>query len=187
MTGSTGIDPLMADLSVVLDIIALKSFQAYLDTAINDQIDSEVDGFKGEELRFVEFESGLSELNPRSIKKLNAVAKFLNEKTALKLGIQGTADRQMDWARVSGKQTNKVQPPSTNKTFDKDGKADSAEEQVIDDKQLEQLARMRANQVKAYLSQQGKVPAKRIRLKPAKINDATKDDVGLAELSLSAQ
>jgi hypothetical protein len=54
---------------------------------------SEVDGFKGEELRFVEFESGLSELNPRSIKKLNAVAKFLNEKTVLKLGIQGTADR----------------------------------------------------------------------------------------------
>jgi hypothetical protein len=65
--------------------------------------------------------------------------------------------------------------------------AGSAEEQVVDDKQLEQLARMRANQVKAYLTQQGKVSAKRIQLKPAKITDATKGDVGLAELSLSAQ
>jgi outer membrane protein OmpA-like peptidoglycan-associated protein len=148
---------------------------------------SEVDGFKGEELRFVEFESGLSELNPRSIKKLNAVAKFLNEKTALKLGIQGTADRQRDWARISGKQTNKVGPPSTDKTLNKDGMAGSAEEQVIDDKQLEQLARIRANQVKAYLTQQSKVSAKRIQLKSAKITDSTKGDFGLAELSLSAR
>ena len=65
--------------------------------------------------------------------------------------------------------------------------AGSAEEKVIDDKQLEQLARMHANQVKAYLTQQGKVSAKRIQLKPAKITDSTKGDFGLAELSLSAQ
>ncbi|MBW1607537.1 MAG: DUF748 domain-containing protein [Deltaproteobacteria bacterium] len=147
---------------------------------------TEIDGFKGEELRFIEFEFGLSELNAQSIKKLNALAKFLNERTALTLGIEGTADRQMDWTEMSGRQSKKGQPGNKQKTS-KVQHENLANGQDIDDKQLKQLSQMRAEQVKAYLTQQGKVAAERVQSKPVQIKSSPNGDYGRVELFLSAQ
>ena len=137
-----------------------------------------IDGFKGEELRFVEFESGFSELSAHETKKLDALAKFLNQKPVLTLGIEGTADRQLDWSKISGKQPRKEGAGSKQK---------NAKDQAIDDNQLKKLALMRANAVKDYLIQKGKVSAKRIQLKAAKIISTADKGHGQVELFLSAQ
>jgi hypothetical protein len=147
---------------------------------------TEIDGFKGEELSFIEFEFGLSELSTRSTEKLNALAKFLNERATLTLGIEGTADRQMDWAKISGRQTKKGQPGNEQKDS-KVQHEDLANGQDIDDKQLKQLAQMRAEQVKAYLTQQGKVAAERVQSKPVQIKSSPNGNYGRVELFLSAQ
>jgi hypothetical protein len=47
VNGSAGIDPLSADLEVFSDKIALKSFQPYVDTALNAQIASGTTSSKG--------------------------------------------------------------------------------------------------------------------------------------------
>ena len=47
VNGSAGIDPLSADLEVLSDKIALKSFQPYVDTALNAQIASGTTSSKG--------------------------------------------------------------------------------------------------------------------------------------------
>jgi len=112
-------------------------------------------------VRFIEFEFGFSELSAQATKKLDAFAKFLNEKFDLTLGIEGTADRQMDGAKLSEKQ---------------------AEDQAIDDKQLNMLALTRANLVKNYLVRKGQVAAKRIQLKPAKITSSV--DPGMVFLPI---
>ncbi|MBC2710515.1 MAG: DUF748 domain-containing protein [Desulfosarcina sp.] len=147
---------------------------------------TEIDGFKGEELRFIEFESGLSELNERATKKLNALAKFLNERTVLTLGIEGTADRQMDWTSMSGEQAKKEKPGNRQEAARAEQK-DLTNSQAIDDKQLEQLAQTRAGQVKAYLTQRGNVDEQRVQLKPVQIKYAPNGDYGRVELFLSAR
>ena len=93
------------------------------------------------------------------MKKLDALAKFLNEKPDLKLGIEGTADQQMDRAK----------------------------DQTIDDKKLTMLALTRANLVKNYLVQKGNVAAQRVSLKPARILSTTEKEYGIVELQLSGQ
>jgi hypothetical protein len=147
---------------------------------------AEIDGFKGDELRFVDFAPGLSELNARETKKLKALAKFLNERTPLILGVVGTADRQLDWASISEKQTQAAEIGDNQKAAGEPQK-DPANGQVVDDKQLAELAQMRAKQVQAYLTQVGKVAAKRIQLKPAQVKSAPNGDHGRVELLLSAQ
>ncbi|MFC1828836.1 DUF748 domain-containing protein [Thermodesulfobacteriota bacterium] len=147
---------------------------------------SEVDGFKGEQLRYIEFESGLSKLSGQSTKKLEALATFLNERTALTLGVQGTADRQMDWAHVSERQT-KHEIPGNRQEAARAEQGDPATGQDIDDEQLNQLAQMRAEQVKTTLTQQGKVSAERIQLKPVQIKSSPDGNSGRVELFLSAE
>ena len=171
---------------------------------------TDIGGFKGEELRFIEFESGLPELSAHATKKLNALAKFLNERSALTLDIEGTADRHIDWgkmsdkqakeekpskdggvfrsfiSKISGKQAKKEKPSSQQKTA-KVQQKDLAKDQAIDDNQLKKLAQMRANIVKDYLVQKGKVSAKRVQLKPVKITSTTNKEHGRVELYLSAQ
>ncbi|MEN8211221.1 MAG: DUF748 domain-containing protein [Thermodesulfobacteriota bacterium] len=146
---------------------------------------TEIDGFKGEELRFIEFEFGLSELSAQTTRKLNAVAKFLNERTALTLGVQGTADRQMDWTIMSGGHIKKGKPANNQKAA-KVQHEDLVNGKDIDDNQLKKLAQMRAEQVKTYLTQQGKVAAERVRLEPVQIQSSPNGDYGHVELSLSA-
>ena len=46
---------------------------------------------------------------------------------------------------------------------------------------------MRAEQVKAYLTQQGKVAAERVQSKPVQIKSSPNGDYGRVELFLSAQ
>jgi outer membrane protein OmpA-like peptidoglycan-associated protein len=147
---------------------------------------TDIDDVKGEEVHFVEFEFGLSELSEHATKKLDALAKFLNEKSALTLGIEGTADRQMDRAKISGKQVKKEKPGSNQKAA-KTQQNDPAEDQAIDDNQLKMLALTRANLVKSYLTRKGKVAAKRLRLKPPKIISTTDKKYGRVELYRSAQ
>ena len=60
-------------------------------------------------------------------------------------------------------------------------------ENVIDDNQLKQLAQMRSKQVRTYLTQQGKVAAKRVELKPVRINDLSNKDNWGVELFLSIE
>ena len=147
---------------------------------------TQIDGFKGEDLRYIEFEPGLSELNAKATKKLNAVARLMNERPVITVSVEGTADRKTDGASISGEQSPKG-IFGDKWRLAKSRKKDSPEENVIDDKQLEQLAQMRARQVQTYLSQQGKVAAKRVQLKPVHIKDASDRDNWRVELFLSAQ
>ena len=120
---------------------------------------ADIEDIKGEEVRFIEFEFGLAELSEPAMKKLDALAKFLNEKPDLILGIEGTAERQMD--RVK--------------------------DQAADDKQLTMMALTRANRVRTYLIQKGNVAAGRLSLKPAKILSTTDKEYVRVELQLSVQ
>jgi outer membrane protein OmpA-like peptidoglycan-associated protein len=147
---------------------------------------AEIDGFKGQELRIIEFESGLSELNAQAKKKLDALAKFLNKKTELTLGVAGTADRQVDGTPASGKQTEKAESGDAPKA-DSSSQQDQAQGQVVDDEQLKMLAQKRAEQVKAYLTQSAKVAEKRVQLKPAQIKSAAGGGYGHVELFLAVQ
>jgi outer membrane protein OmpA-like peptidoglycan-associated protein len=147
---------------------------------------AEIDGFKGEELRIIKFESGLSELNAQAKKKLNALAKFLDKKTELTMGVAGTADRQADGAPVTEKQTERAASGDAQKT-DSSTQRDQAHGQVVDDEQLNMLAQKRAEQVKAYLTQSAKVAEKRIQLKPAEIKSAASGGYGHVELFLTVQ
>jgi outer membrane protein OmpA-like peptidoglycan-associated protein len=146
----------------------------------------EIDGIKGEDLRYLEFGAGLWELNSEATKKLNALARFINERKELTVSVEGYADRQKDATGISGKEPEQV-------TFDERLRAekvqekDSPKENVIDDHQLKQLAQTRAKQVQAYLTQQGKVTAKRVQLKPVQINDSFKKDNWGVELFLSTE
>jgi hypothetical protein len=135
---------------------------------------TEIDGFKGEDLRFIEFAFGLSELSARATKKLNALAKFLNERTALTLDIEGIADQQRDWDKMSGTQKSSR-------------KQKTSKAQAADDTQLKALAQMRAEKVKTYLIQKGSVAEKRVKLKPVKIIAKTQKGYASVGLSLSVQ
>ena len=147
---------------------------------------SDIKPIKGEELRFIEFEFGLAELSARAMKKLDLLANFLNKTPALVLGIEGTADRQMDRAAMQEKQAPQEMTDSKPKA-DKPQQKDQAMVQTSDPNQLEKLARLRADNVKNYLIQKGQVAEKRVRLKPAKIVSTTNKSHGRVELHLSMQ
>ena len=147
---------------------------------------TEVDGFKGEELSTVAFEFGFSELQDREIQKLNALAKFLKKKKTLTLEIAGMADQQMDGAVLLETSRDESQPDE-----DQGAETEVPEEpavgQFVDNERLEQLARMRAEQVRTYLIEKANLEARRIQLKPFQINPAPSGDGGLVELSLSVE
>jgi outer membrane protein OmpA-like peptidoglycan-associated protein len=146
----------------------------------------DIDDIKAEEVRFIEFGFGLSELSEDAMKKLDGFAKFLNERSDLTLGIEGSADRQMDRGKLSGKQTENERPDSKDKTATVQQK-DLAGDQSIDDKRLNMLALTRANTVKNYLVRNGKVAAERLQLKRAKITSTPDKDYGIVEFHLSGQ
>ena len=147
---------------------------------------AEIDGFKGEDLRYIEFEPGLSELSAEATRKLSAVAQFLNQRSGLTLGVAGMADRQVDGASLSGKQNEKG-ISDFKRSITRASKKDSAEKHTVDDKQLEQLAQMRAKQVKSYLAQQGKIAAKQVQIRPVQIKDVSNGDNRHVELFLLVQ
>jgi outer membrane protein OmpA-like peptidoglycan-associated protein len=120
---------------------------------------TDLDDVIGEEVHFIEFEFGNSKLSEDAMRKLAALAKFLNESSALTLNIEGSADQQKD--RVK--------------------------DQAADDDQLKMLALLRANLVKDYLIRKGKVSAKRIQLKPVKIISTGDKEHGRVELYRSAK
>ena len=126
-----------------------------------------IDGFKGEELGYVEFDFGNEELSEHAKKKLDALAKFLNGRSALILGIEGTADREKDWVHMSGKPGKK--------------------EESADDSTLQKLAEKRANSVNDYLLEKGNVAAERVQIKPVKIISSTQKEYASVDLYLSAQ
>jgi outer membrane protein OmpA-like peptidoglycan-associated protein len=147
---------------------------------------AKIGGMKGEELRYIEFGPGLWELNSEATKKLNALARFINERKELTVSVEGSANRQKDGTSISGKEPEKG-TLDENLRAQKVQEKDSPMESVIDDNQLEQLAQMRAKQVQTYLTQQGKVAAKRVQLKPVRINDSSNKDNWGVELFLSVQ
>ncbi|MGD9138508.1 MAG: DUF748 domain-containing protein, partial [Desulfobacterales bacterium] len=146
----------------------------------------DIDDIKAEEVRFIEFGFGLSELSEDAMKKLDGFAKFLNERSDLTLGIEGSADRQMDWGKLSGKQAENQRPDGKDKTATVQQK-DLARDQAVDDKRLNMLALTRANTVKNYLVRNGKVAAERLQLKRAKITSTPDKDYGIVEFHLSGQ
>ncbi len=147
---------------------------------------TDIDDIKGEEVRFIEFEFGLSELSEHGEKKLDAFAKFLNERSALTLGIEVTADRQEDWVKMPENQAETEKPGSEQKAADAQQK-DPAKDQAVDDKQLTMLALTRANLVKNYLIRNGKIAAARVQLKPAKIISTSDKEHVRVELHLSGK
>ena len=136
------------------------------------------DDIKGEEVRYIEFEFGLSKLSEQATKKLDALAKFLTESAALKLGIEGTAVRHKDQAQIAEKQAKQEKTSNEQKT---------AKDSPVDDKQLVMLAMARANEVKKYLILKGKIAETRIQLTPLKILALTAEEYGRVELHLSGQ
>jgi outer membrane protein OmpA-like peptidoglycan-associated protein len=147
---------------------------------------AEIDGFTGEELQRVEFDFGFSDLKDREVQKLKALAKFLAARDVLTLGIQATADKQMDWAAISGtlagRDTSGGDPASEKKM-----PAAPAGELDADLERLQELAQGRAEVVSAFLTEQAGIGAERIRIEPVKINPAPAGDSGRVEFSLSAQ
>jgi len=104
--------------------------------------------------------------------------KFLIESSALKLGIEGTAVRHKDQARIAEKQAKQEKTSS---------EQEAAKDRPVDDKQLVMLALTRANEVKKYLIQKGKIAETRIQLTPLKIKAITAEEYGRVELHLSGQ
>ena len=153
-----------------------------LSSAVTESLPSsavmDIDDVKGEDVRFIEFEFGHSKLSVEATKKLDALAKFLTESSALKLGIEGTAVRHMDQAQIAEKQAKQE------KTI---GEQEAATDRPVDDKQLVMLALTRANEVKKYLIQKGKIAETRIQLKPLKIIAITAEEYGRVKLYLSGQ
>jgi len=117
-------------------------------------------------------------------KKLKALAKVLRKNSELTLGIEGTADRQMDWPKMSGKQAKKEKKVGKQKDAKTQQKG-LAKDQAVDEDQLKKLALMRANEVKKYMMRWRRVPAERIQLKPARIISTTNKEYGQVELSLT--
>ena len=146
----------------------------------------EIDGIKGEELGYIEFEPGQWELNSEATKKLNALAGFINARKELVVSVEGSADRQKDGTGISGKEP---ENGTSDEKFqaEEDQEKGSPMENVIDDNQLEQLAQMRAEQVQTYLIQQGKIASKRVQLKPVRIKDSLNQDNWGVELFLSVE
>jgi outer membrane protein OmpA-like peptidoglycan-associated protein len=138
----------------------------------------DIDDIKAEEVRFIEFGFGLSELSENALKKLDGFAKFLNERPALTLGIKGSAVRHKDQAQTADKQAKQEKTSS---------EQEAAKDKPVDDKQLVMLALTRANEVKKYLIQKGKIAETRIQLKPLKILALTAEEYGRVELILSGQ
>lgn len=50
----------------------------------------------GEELRYLDFEPGVSEIGPENAEKMDKLATILFERPGLSLDVQGTADPQWD-------------------------------------------------------------------------------------------
>ena len=134
----------------------------------------DIDGFKGQDLRFIEFELGRAEFSGPAKKKLKALAKVLRKNSDLTLGIEGTADRQMDWPKMSGKQAKKERTDGKQKDAKTQQKG-LAKDQAVDEDQLKKLALMRANEVKKYMMRWRRVPAERIQLKPPRIITTNKE------------
>jgi hypothetical protein len=147
---------------------------------------AEIDGFKGEELRQIEFEYGSADLSDREIRKLSALAKFLDGRETLALGIVGTADRQMDWAAILGEP---LEPIAADDNADADLETTEAPAPgpEVDVDALEALAQRRAEQVADIVTRQAGVAADRIQVKPVQINEAPEGAAGLVELLLSAE
>jgi hypothetical protein len=147
---------------------------------------TEIDGFTGEELQVVAFDFGFSELHDREIQKLKALAKFLKERDALKLGIVGTADRQMDGAAIMGESAGNI-PSADAAASEKTSPAEPAAAPVVDAERLKQLAQRRADKVSAYLVEQAAINVKRIQVNPVQIKPKPNGEQGLVEFSLSAE
>jgi outer membrane protein OmpA-like peptidoglycan-associated protein len=139
-----------------------------------------IDGFKGEDLRVAVFDFGLADLTAPETQKLNALAKYLKAKGALRLGVTGTADRQMDGAALAGT------PPAAPASGDRAPLA-SDEDQTVDNAQLEELAQTRAANVSAYLIEQVGIPAERIQRKPVRIKSAPDGAKAAVAFSLSVE
>jgi outer membrane protein OmpA-like peptidoglycan-associated protein len=148
---------------------------------------TEVDGFKGEELRTVAFEFGFSELKDHEIQKLNALATLLKERVALTLGIVGKADRQMDRSAIMGEAPQEIPADEDSAAHKETPVVEPVADQDVDDGRLEQLAQQRAEAVSTYLIDKANVEAKRIQLKPFQIKPAPNGDSGVVELSLSVE
>lgn len=146
----------------------------------------EIDGFTGEELKVVAFDFGFSDLQDREIQKLKALAKFLKGRDALKLGIVGTADRQMDGAAIMGESPENI-PSADAPASEKTSPAEPAAAPVVDAERLEQLAQRRADKVSAYLVEQTAIDAKRIQVNPVQIKPTPNGEQGLVEFSLSVE
>ncbi len=147
----------------------ISGLRGSMDNVINSPFSTipAIDGFKGEELGYVEFEFGKTDLSERAKKKLDTLAKFLNGRSALILGIEGTADSEKDRVHMSEKPEKK--------------------EESADEIKLQKLAEKRANSVNDYLLEKGNVAAERILLKPVKIISSTQEEYARMELYLSAQ
>jgi outer membrane protein OmpA-like peptidoglycan-associated protein len=145
---------------------------------------SKLGGFKGEELRTVAFDFGSSDLQAHEIEKLSALAKILKEKKSLILGVTGSADRQMDWAAISGESSEKIQSEDTIMS-EKNIKEGPAAGQRINEEKLKQLAHMRAEMVRSYLVEKANVEAGRLQIEPVQIKPSPDGEKGRVELSLS--
>jgi hypothetical protein len=104
----------------------------------------------------------------------------------LKLGIVGTADRQMDGAAIMGESAGNI-PSADAAASEKTSPAEPAAAPVVDAERLKQLAQRRADKVSAYLVEQAAINVKRIQVNPVQIKPKPNGEQGLVEFSLSAE
>jgi hypothetical protein len=110
----------------------------------------------------------------------------MKEKNALLLGIVGTADRRMDGAALLAELPDE-RPSDGDHSVGKEPQEEPSADKFVDDQRLEGLAQRRAEAVSAYLTEKAHLEAKRIQIKPFKINPAPDGEGGLVEFSLSVE
>ena len=116
------------------------------------------------DLAFVEFEPGFSEITPAGEKKLQALAKALQDRPGLKLEIDAHYDAARDVAALKAAAL-KRKLDAAPKELSKEAREKLAQEPIeIGEEELRALETRRAEQVKAYLIGGGKLPSERLIL-----------------------
>jgi uncharacterized protein involved in outer membrane biogenesis len=119
-------------------------------------------GGKDGDLAFVEFEPGRSELTPAAQKKLEALVKALQDRPGLKLELAARLDpvKDLEALKAAALQRKLAQAP---KDLPKEAREKLAREPVeVDPGELPALSAARAEQVKAYLVANGRLPPERV-------------------------
>ena len=121
-------------------------------------------GSEAGDLAFVEFEPGLADIRPAGEKKLQTLAKLLQDRPGVKLEIAASLDpaKDLEALRKAALQRRLDAAP---KDLSKEAREKLAQEPIqVSEEELAALAKQRADRVRAHLTTGGKLAADRLLL-----------------------